>query len=412
MDENTTKYIDWFNQNMFQSPYLYSTPNVSSGKKTNWLGMATSLAPQLYSAGKGATEGMRGFNIASKGISGMVDDAGQLASALNGPSAIAGASQATKLGAAGAGAWKAIGGAAGLANIGLTAANFLPGAQADYTDTVEKGMNIAGTGVGILSAFGVAGLGPLGLALGGASLANRLLSKRAGEHKTDTTMLANTGSSYTGLGQDVSAAGKKATLLKKLFNKSYTAKNVNEKIKDIDTKRFLASDIAYRTGRDTLASINSMDDITRKNQQQLFGPLDTRMLAAKKGTKLSTLKNIKAKAKRNNELKKLKEGGTLNVIPSGALHARKHNLPEEIAEQVTNKGIPVVSEETGGKLVQHAEIEHSEIIFRKELTDKIEALYKKFEDGDESAAIEAGKLLTFEILENTEDKVGLLNTVQ
>ena len=412
MDENTQQYIDWFNQNMFQSPYLYSTPSVSSGKKTNWLGMATSLAPQLYSAGKGAAEGMRGFNIASRGISGISKDAGQLASALDSSTAITGATQATKWGAAGAGALKAIGGISGLTNIGLTAANFLPGTQADYTDTVEKGMNIAGSGIGILSALGVAGLGPAGIALGATSLANRILSKKAGEHKTDTQMLANTGSSYTGLGQDISAAGKKATLLKKLFNKSYTAKNVNEKIKDIDTKRFLASDIAYRTGRDTLGSINSMDDISRKNQQQLFGTVDTRMLAAKKGTKLSTLKNIKAKVKRNNDLKKLKEGGTINVIPSGALHARKHNLPEEIAEQVTNKGIPVVSEETGGKLIQHAEIEHSEIIFRKELTDKIEELYKKYEDGDEQAAIEAGKILTFEILENTEDKVGLLNTIE
>ena len=45
-----------------------------------------------------------------------------------------------------------------------------------------------------------------------------------------------------------------------------------------------------------------------------------------------------------------------------------------------------------------------------ELTEKIESLYKEYESGDESAAIKAGKLLVYEILENTIDNTGeLLN---
>jgi hypothetical protein len=38
----------------------------------------------------------------------------------------------------------------------------------------------------------------------------------------------------------------------------------------------------------------------------------------------------------------MKEGGQMNVIPEGALHARKNNM--ELAEEgeVTHKGIPVV----------------------------------------------------------------------
>jgi len=40
---------------------------------------------------------------------------------------------------------------------------------------------------------------------------------------------------------------------------------------------------------------------------------------------------------------------------------------------ITNKGIPVISEENG-KIQQHAEIERCEIILRKEVTEKLEKL--------------------------------------
>lgn len=109
--------------------------------------------------------------------------------------------------------------------------------------------------------------------------------------------------------------------------------------------------------------------------------------------------------------KKFAEGGTVNVIPDGALHAHKHHL-EDISpeyEQVTSKGIPVVTEEEGGKLKQHAEIERNEIIFRLEVTKKLEELMK---DGSDDAAIEAGKLLTHEIINNTVDNTGLMEVVE
>lgn len=109
--------------------------------------------------------------------------------------------------------------------------------------------------------------------------------------------------------------------------------------------------------------------------------------------------------------KKFAEGGKVNVIPDGALHAHKHHL-EDISpeyEQVTSKGIPVVTEEEGGKLKQHAEIERNEIIFRLEVTKKLEELMK---DGSDEAAIKAGKLLTHEIINNTIDNTGLMETVE
>lgn len=109
--------------------------------------------------------------------------------------------------------------------------------------------------------------------------------------------------------------------------------------------------------------------------------------------------------------KKFAEGGKVNVIPDGALHAHKHHL-EDISpeyEQVTSKGIPVVTEEEGGKLKQHAEVERNEIIFRLEVTKKLEELMK---DGSDDAAIEAGKLLAHEIINNTVDNTGLMEVVE
>lgn len=103
------------------------------------------------------------------------------------------------------------------------------------------------------------------------------------------------------------------------------------------------------------------------------------------------------------EVPEYKEGGSFNVIPEGALHARLHNM--ENADNLTKKGIPVVVEKDGGELEQQAEIEREEIIFRLEVTKKLEELAK---DGSDEAAIEAGKLLVEEILNNTIDNTNRL----
>ena len=106
---------------------------------------------------------------------------------------------------------------------------------------------------------------------------------------------------------------------------------------------------------------------------------------------------------------KYAKGGKFNIIPEGALHARKHNLD---IDGITKKGIPVVSESEDGKIEQQAEIEHSEIIFRLEVTEQIEECRKKYEETkDDSYAIEIGKLLTKEILYNTDDRTNLINQV-
>ena len=101
--------------------------------------------------------------------------------------------------------------------------------------------------------------------------------------------------------------------------------------------------------------------------------------------------------------RQFKNGGSFNVIPEGALHKNKHHLEDIDSkfEDVTSKGIPVISESEKGDITQHAEVEKEEIIFRLEVTKKLEELSKENTD---DAALEAGKLLVTEILYNTVDK--------
>ena len=104
------------------------------------------------------------------------------------------------------------------------------------------------------------------------------------------------------------------------------------------------------------------------------------------------------------------KGGSVNVIPEGALHARKHNMD---LDGVTKKGIPVV--DNNGE--QQAEIEVNELILRLEVTKKIEELEKKYYNDEYSQsekdkfALKAGKLLVYEILHNTNDNTGIIDNI-
>jgi hypothetical protein len=110
------------------------------------------------------------------------------------------------------------------------------------------------------------------------------------------------------------------------------------------------------------------------------------------------------------DVPEIEETTQKNVIPEGALHKNKHHM--EHAEGLTKKGIPVVDED--GE--QQAEIEHSEIIFTLEVTKKLEEYYEIFYSEEstnkekEQAALDAGKLLVYQILENTEDRTGLIES--
>lgn len=116
-------------------------------------------------------------------------------------------------------------------------------------------------------------------------------------------------------------------------------------------------------------------------------------------------------ATEDEEIQFFKEGGSFNVIPDGALHKNKHHI--EDTEGLTQKGIPVVTEGDEGKLVQQAEIEVREIIFRLEVTEKLEQLKDQAEKSEsqeekDACAIQAGKLIAYEIMHNTKDPTELI----
>ena len=104
---------------------------------------------------------------------------------------------------------------------------------------------------------------------------------------------------------------------------------------------------------------------------------------------------------------KFQKGGSINIIPEGALHARKHNMD---LDGITKKGIPVI--DNNGE--QQAEIEKGEIIYRLEVTQELERLCKIYYDENSSnkekdeVALKAGKLLVYETLYNTQDNTNSL----
>lgn len=280
---------------------------------------------------------------------------------------------------------------------------------------MSKGLNVAGIAFdlagsfakpldhvsGVSTALGVAGdiagmiPGPWGQGISAGLKAIKLVDQLTGKKAATQATAGETATGYN-LDFNVNAGTSYGGLF---GNKS--RKQANTLIGRQDIANIGKIGASRSAQQQMLGASNTMQDIASKNYQKLSGGLGTNILAAKEGLKL-----IKQQA-----ALLMKEGGTFNVIPSGALHAHKHNLIGEVADGLTKKGIPVIMED-GGEITQQAEIEREEIIFNLDLTKKLEELLKKFEEGDEQAAIEAGKLLTYEILENTVDNVGLINKIE
>ena len=246
--------------------------------------------------------------------------------------------------------------------------------------------------------------------------------------------------------------GQKGTLLSRWFRPGKT-KNQNNRIDFGKKSNLLASDASYQHNQNMLASQNTSGVLQDKNYMDLMGGYGTNILAARMGTKIPpvNLRNIANKAEWNKKKKleeqkkkleaskvlekdtKYKDGGLLtkadkaevieeiveektNVIPEGAFHSRKNNLPEEIAAHVTHKGIPVITED-GEKIIQHAEVERNEIIFHKEATDTIETLHEKYKKAEtqklkDEIMIECGKYVADQILVNTDDRTGIIETIE
>lgn len=243
-------------------------------------------------------------------------------------------------------------------------------------------------------------------------LINSIGAKKSATITKDNDAFEQVGSSYGGTQATVDDAltksGKKYGLFSggarnKANNEIYKAKLQQTKMGNIADE----AQLSFAGANNPLLGIGT--------QMQLNGGYQQNgVRAGKSGLKMDrdfAKKVIKlSKGKKEDKIPGFKNGGTVNVIPDGALHKNKHHLEniDERFEDVTTKGIPVITEGKGGDITQHAEVEREEIIFNLEVTKQLEKL---MEDDSDEAAIEAGKLLVHEILENTVDNTGLLNKI-
>lgn len=253
---------------------------------------------------------------------------------------------------------------------------------------------LASKGLGKLGIFGDASSG-LGIA---NDIANTLgsfipgvgwLSKKTKELQQNQEVMASSG--FGGLKNDVTNAAKNAGG-RFLFG----VEKANSMIGKAEADQIAAANVLDTNKLALNSSSNPL--FSNRSQMLLSGGYNT--MSAKNGAKLYNLQE--AKRILSNRLQSFKQGGAVNVIPDGALHKNRHHLEDidEKFEDVTTKGIPVITEAKNGDIIQQAEVEKEEIIFNLEVTKKLEELMEK---GTDEAAIEAGKLLTEEILRNTID---------
>ena len=270
--------------------------------------------------------------------------------------------------------------------------------------------------------------------------------KKTDAFAADQDILASVGSSYGGTTDDINTAASKASKKYGLFS-SGARRKANRQIADARSKQNLMGDISDEATDQRLA-VQSMGEQAGLAYSLMTdgGYSQKYTYAAKHGGLLEWNPEIELEwepqIELNWELPEFKEGGSIdlveelewipefkdggkteesyipeieettqkNVIPEGALHKNKHHM--EHAEGLTKKGIPVIDDD--GE--QQAEIEHSEIIFTLEVTKKLEEYYDIFYSEEssnkekEQAALDAGKLLVYQILENTEDRTGLIES--
>ena len=262
---------------------------------------------------------------------------------------------------------------------------------------------------------------PMGLIHGFGGRKSHTLEN--GQSERDT--ITNVGSAYGGSVGDWQNAMKYSNRKYGTFSFSGRHK-ANNKVDDADYKMNLMTGISNQARTQLEVANGTADTIDKRYELTLQGGYNPRTRIGRQGLKIEYIKRAKMianKVKDQNvtkhkeggkveeekffiptdwqplgQLQKFQNGGAVNIIPEGSLHARKHHMKN--ADNLTKKGIPVVDNDGN----QQAEIERDEIIFRKEVTDQIEKLAK---EGTDEAAIKCGELLTHEIIENTDDKTGL-----
>lgn len=279
---------------------------------------------------------------------------------------------------------------------------------------------------------------------------NGFAGKKSKEFGLDQDTLSKVGGSYGGTTSQIMDASQKAGKKYGLFSQGARHKandQINAAARNQYTMQGISNDAFTRKDMVT----NMGDYLSNNYAFNVNGGYDQKfMRAAKQGTKLEAFTPIlqdpfevilgepeqlaeafMPELTEQTNIAEFKKGGNIkepeieviqvdtnqkSVIPEGALHKNRHHLKDVGVDdsQLTKKGIPVV--DTNGE--QQAEIELNEIIFTLEITRELEKRYKEFYKEDtpkerkEELTLEAGKLLWHEILYNTDDRTGLINTLK
>ena len=231
------------------------------------------------------------------------------------------------------------------------------------------------------------------LAMGGKKLTDTELSQET----------ENIRSAFTGTLDDIDAAQSIGGSRVNFMLNRKTRSKMNDYVKEQNRKNALLTDIS-RTN--TLRKQSDYaQDLNKQNLNRYSGNTYQNMAVGKEGLKLPNREMLDAIYAK--KVTTFKDGGIIgvdsNVIPEGALHKELNHMEEyneELDKVITDKGIAVVTTDKDGKVEQVAEIEKEEIVFRLELTKKIEELWH---EGTPEAMLKAGKLLVKEIMGNTDD---------
>lgn len=231
------------------------------------------------------------------------------------------------------------------------------------------------------------------LAMGGKKLTDAELSQET----------ENIRSAFTGTLDDIDTAQSIGGSRVNFMLSGKTRSKMNDYVKEQNRKNALLTDIS-RTN--TLRKQSDYaQDLNKQNLNRYSGNAYQNMAVGKEGLKLPNREMLDAIYAK--KVTAFKDGGIIgvdsNVIPEGALHKELNHMEEyneELDKVITDKGIAVVTTDKDGKVEQVAEIEKEEIVFRLELTKKIEELWH---EGTPEAMLKAGKLLVKEIMGNTDD---------
>ena len=231
------------------------------------------------------------------------------------------------------------------------------------------------------------------LAMGGKKLTDAEISQET----------ENIRSAFTGTLDDIDAAQSIGGSRVNFMLSGKTRRRMNNYVKEQNRKNNLLTDIS-RTN--TLRKQSDYaQDLNKQNLNRYSGNTYQNMAVGKEGLKLPNREMLDAIYAK--KVTAFKDGGVIgvdsNVIPEGALHKELNHMEEyneKLDKVITDKGIAVVATDKDGKVEQVAEIEKEEIVFRLELTKKIEELWH---NGSQEAMLKAGKLLVKEIMGNTDD---------